>query len=66
MLPLQFISAPTHIPYMWERRHQSTSIVELLVSVDLNIIKASNEPTFVMSSRQEVITVTLGTAKVGD
>jgi hypothetical protein len=40
--------------------------VEYLVIVDLSILKASNEPTFVMSNRQEIIAVTLGTAKVGD
>jgi hypothetical protein len=33
--------------------------VECLVSIDLNILKASNEPTFVMSNRKEVIALTL-------
>jgi len=45
---------------------QGECLVAYLVSLDLNILKASNEPTFLMSNRQEVIAVTLGTAKVGD
>jgi hypothetical protein len=40
--------------------------VECLVSIDLNIHKASNKPIFVMSNRKEVIALTLGTAKVED
>jgi hypothetical protein len=40
--------------------------VEYLISIDLNILKARNVPTFVMSNRKEVIALTLGTAKVGD
>jgi hypothetical protein len=45
---------------------QGEYLVECLVSIDLNILKASNEPIFVMSNRKEVIALTLGTAKVGD
>jgi len=45
---------------------QGECLVEYLISIDLNILKARNVPTFVMSNRKEVIALTLGTAKVGD
>ena len=45
---------------------QGECLVQCLVTIDLNILKTSNEPIFVMSNSKEVIALTLGTAKVGD
>jgi hypothetical protein len=41
-------------------------LVEYLVSSNLNILKQSNEPTFVVRNRQKVIDLTLGTNRIGD
>jgi hypothetical protein len=42
------------------------SLMEFLVSSNLNILNCSNEPTFVVRNRKEVIDLTLGTNKTGD
>jgi hypothetical protein len=42
------------------------NLLEYLVSANLNILNKGNEPTFVVSNRQEVIDLTLGTDKIGD
>jgi hypothetical protein len=39
--------------------------MEFLVSWNLNILNRSNEPTFFVGSRKEVIDLTLGKSKVG-
>jgi hypothetical protein len=43
---------------------RGSSLLEYLVSANLNILNKGNEPTFVVSNRQEVIDLTLGTDKV--
>jgi hypothetical protein len=45
---------------------RGSSLLEYLVSANLNILNKGNEPTFVVSNRQEVIDLTLGTDKVVD
>jgi hypothetical protein len=40
------------------------SLLEYLVSTNLNILNKDNEPTFVVSKRQEVTDLTLGTDKI--
>jgi hypothetical protein len=45
---------------------RGSSLLEYLVSSNLNIFKKGNEPTFVVTNRQEVIDLTLGTDKVVD
>jgi hypothetical protein len=42
------------------------SLLEYLVSANLNILNKGNKPTFVVSNRQKIIDLTLGTDKVGD
>jgi hypothetical protein len=42
------------------------SLMEFLISSNLNILNHSNEPTFVVRNRKEVIDLTLGTNKIGD
>jgi hypothetical protein len=42
------------------------SLMEYLVSSNFNILNRSNEPTFVVRNRKEVIDLTLGTNKIGD
>jgi hypothetical protein len=39
------------------------NLLEYLVSANLNILNKGNKPTFVVSNRQEVIDLTLGTEK---
>jgi hypothetical protein len=41
------------------------SLVELLVSSNLNILNQCNEPIFVVCNRKEVTDLTLGTNKIG-
>jgi hypothetical protein len=41
-------------------------LMEYLVSSNLNILNCSNEPTFAVRNRMEVIDLTLGTNKIGD
>ena len=45
---------------------RESSLLQYLVSANLNILNKGNEPTFVVSNRQEVIDLTLGTDKVVD
>jgi hypothetical protein len=45
---------------------RGSSLLEYLVSANLNILNKGNEPTFVVSNRQEVTDLTLGTDKVVD
>jgi hypothetical protein len=42
------------------------SLMEFLVSLNLNILNRGNEPTFIVRNRKEVIDLTLGTIKIGD
>jgi hypothetical protein len=42
------------------------SLMEFLVSSNLNILNSGNEPTFVVGNRKEVTDQTLGTNKFGD
>jgi hypothetical protein len=42
------------------------SLMEFLVSSNLNILNQGNEPTFVVCNRKEVIDLTLGTNKIGN
>jgi hypothetical protein len=42
------------------------SLMEYLVSSNLNILNRANEPTFVVGNRKEVIDLTLGIYKIGD
>jgi hypothetical protein len=42
------------------------TLMEYLVSSNLNILNCSNEPTFVVCNRKKVIDLTLGTNKIGD
>jgi hypothetical protein len=42
------------------------SLMESLVSSNLNILNHSNEPTFVVCNRKEVIDLTIGTTNIGN
>jgi hypothetical protein len=42
------------------------SLMEFLVSSNLNILNRGNEPTFVVRNWKEVVVLTLGTNKIGD
>jgi hypothetical protein len=42
------------------------SLMEFLVSSNLNILNHSNKPTFVVCNRKEVTDLTLGTDKIGN
>jgi hypothetical protein len=42
------------------------SLMEFLVSSNLNILNRGNEPIFAVHNRKEVIDLTLGTNKIGD
>jgi hypothetical protein len=53
---------PTHTTY----NPRGESLMEFLVSSNLNILNRGNEPTFVVHNRKEVIDPTLGTNKIGD
>jgi hypothetical protein len=43
---------------------RAESLMEFLVSLNLNILNHGNEPTFVVCNRKEVIDLTLGTNKI--
>jgi hypothetical protein len=40
------------------------SLIEFLVSLNLNILNHANKPTFVVCNRKEVTDLTLGTKKI--
>jgi hypothetical protein len=42
------------------------SLMEYLVSFNLNILNHGNEPTFVVSNKKEVIDLTLGTKEIAN
>ena len=69
MLPSQFAIAATHIIlYVGTRISipQGECLVECLVSTDIDILNASNEPAFVISNRKKVIDLRLGNDMVGN
>jgi hypothetical protein len=43
---------------------EGESLMEFLVSLNLNILNHGNEPTLVFCNRREVIDLTLGTNKI--
>jgi hypothetical protein len=45
---------------------RGVSLMEYLVSSNLNILNHGNKPTFVVSNRKEVIDLTLGTNKIAN
>jgi hypothetical protein len=45
---------------------RGNSLMEFLVSLNLNILNRGKEPAFVVHNRKEVVDLTLGTNKIGD